>query len=468
MILKQIKLTNFRNYSKKIFDFESGVNLIVGDNAVGKTNLLEAIYLLASGGSFRVKSVEREMINYGEEIARVSATISVQSSKFKVQSNELLDKQSQVQNSKLSTEDNYIDSGLHRNDKDGSLEIVLTTGEVGGEKAGKKKYLVDGVAKRGFDFLGNFRAVCFGPEDLELVTDSPSLRRKYLDSVLVQVDREYARCLLAYEKGIRARNKLLETIREERYQREQKYQMYQRENNDDEGAKRRLYFWDQLVIKNGGVLTKKREEYIEFLNGNSLRRPLAETPMSHRGQGRRLGETNGNAFSVDNSQFCIEYDKSLISEERLKQYEREEVASATTLVGPHRDDFAIKIKNSQPKTGRPLVENNKKIGEDNCIDSRFRGNDSGRDLSVYGSRGEQRLAILWLKLGELAYIEKETGDRPVLLLDDIFSELDEGHRELVLELVGKQQTIITTADVGVIGKLEMVGKVGELNKIDIQ
>jgi len=112
--------------------------------------------------------------------------------------------------------------------------------------------------------------------------------------------------------------------------------------------------------------------------------------------------------------YCVEYDKSVISESRLEQYRDEEVAAKATLVGPHRDDFLV-TKNAL-------------------------------DLSKYGSRGEQRLAILWLKLAELAYIEKETGERSLLILDDIFSELDVEHRTLILDLLGKQQTVVSSAE----------------------
>ena len=209
MIIKSISLQNFRNYAQKELALTAGTTLIVGPNASGKTNLLEAIYLLATGKSFRA-GLENEMIGYGSEISRI---------KGQVKSEEAND-----------------------------LEIVLTRGEVGGEKVARKKYLVNGVAKRALDFVGNLRAVYFRPEDLELVTDSPSLRRKYLDAVLIQVDREYLRCLMSYEKGLRQRNKLLERIR-------------------DEGAPRsQLVFWDQLLIKNGEYLTAKREEYIGFAN----------------------------------------------------------------------------------------------------------------------------------------------------------------------------------------------------------
>jgi len=267
------------------------------------------------------------------------------------------------------------------------LEILLTFGEVRGEKAGKKKYLVNGVAKRAVDFVGNLRAVYFGPEDLQLITDSPSLRRKYLDMVLSQVDREYARASLSYEKGLRSRNKLLEEMKE-----------------TGKVDRRRLYFWDQLLIKNGNIISEGRRDFIDFLNSDREIKDIGE-----------IGD------------FRVEYDMTVISEERLVKYKDEEVAAGTTLVGPHRDDLKFRIKGEGAKEG-----------------------EVGRDLSIFGSRGEQRLAILWLKLGELAFIKQRTATLPVLLLDDIFSELDVEHRKLVFDLIGGSQTIITTADVGAV------------------
>lgn len=346
MLLKGISLQNFRSYKKQKFEFSGKTMVVVGPNGAGKTNLLEAIYLLATGKSFRAE-LEEEMIAYGEEIARVTGEVGVEGSGGKM-------------------------------DQDGvALEVVLTRGEVGGEKVDRKKFLVNGVAKRMMDFVGVFRAVLFGPWDLDLITDSPSLRRRYLDSVLVQRDREYRRALLSYEKGLRQRNRLLERIR-------------------DEGAPRsQLLFWDKLLIKNGDYLTRKREEFLSFLG---LYRPFVGW------------ETN----------FIPEYERSTISETRIAQYAEEEVAAGVTLVGPHRDDVEFYIEPSSAGVQR-------------------------RDLSKFGSRGEQRLAVLWLKLGELEFLA-ESGPRPVLLLDDILSELDNQHREIVTSILDKQQTIITTAD----------------------
>jgi len=346
MILTTLTLQNFRSYSKKTFVFPPETTLIVGPNTAGKTNILEAIMLLATGKSFRA-DMDREAIRWGEELSRMNAKCQMINDKCE-------------------------------------LELVLTSGEVQGQQVPMKKYLVNDVPRRQIDFVGNLRAVLFWPEHLELVTDSPSLRRRYLDSVLVQVDREYRRSLLSYERGLRQRNRLLDLI------------------NEGKAGRSQLLFWDQLLIKAGGYITDKRGEYIHFVN---------QYPMT-------------------NIQYQIEYDKSVISQARLEQYKDEEVAAKATLVGPHRDDFII---------------NKQRTGNDGqkAINSK---QEEFVELSKYGSRGEQRLAVLWLKLAELSYIEKEAGDRPVLLLDDIFSELDDEHRELVVDLIGKQQTILTSAD----------------------
>jgi DNA replication and repair protein RecF len=339
VIINSLQLQNFRNYPKKGFEFTSGTTLLVGPNASSKTNLLEAIYLLATGKSFRA-GVEREMISYGKELARVQGEIKGEES---------------IQ----------------------TLEIVLTPGQLGGERVAKKKFSINKVGKRLMDFVGQLRCVLFGPEDLEIIVNSPSTRRDYLDRVLEQVDREYRRASLSYQKGLRQRNKLLEQIREE-------------------GKPRSiLFFWDKLLIENGEVITRKREEFLEFIN---------QQP---------------DYFE----ELKIQYDQSVISPQRLEKYADEEVAAGMTLVGPHRDDFDIRIK--EQESGR--------VKE--------------RSLHTFGSRGEQRTAVFCLKLGELEYVAEKTEERPVLLLDDIFSELDHERRKRLLEVIPKQQTIMTTTDI---------------------
>lgn len=320
MEIQKLKLSNFRNQKTKLFIFSSNITVILGPNTSGKTNILEAIYFLSLGKSFRAR-VEEEMINYNSDLLKIKGRIKLDAERV-------------------------------------DLEAVLTRGtiDIGAkrlEKVQRKKLLVNGISKRLIDFAGRFKIVFFGPEDLELVTGTPTLRRRFLDSVLSQVDREYRRALLSYEKGLRQRNKLLSRIREEGLSRSQ------------------LLFWDRLLIKNGDYISTKRTEFIEYANKSS---------------------------SINEMEFKLLYDKSAISEARLEQYSEEEISAATTLVGPHRDDFIFKV-----------------ISDGNKID---------RDLSRFGSRGEQRMGILWLKMVELSFIEAKTNEKPVLLLDDIFSELD--------------------------------------------
>lgn len=325
-MLKRVILQNFRNIKKEDFVFSPKLTFIIAPNATGKTNILESIFMLSTGKSFKARK-EQEVITYEKDIASVMGSVN----------NE-------------------------------ELEIKITTGENGWPK---KKMLVNGVPRRLIDFAGNLKVVLFAPHDLELVTETPTIRRKYLDDVLSQVDREYRRAILSYDKGLRQRNRLLLRIREEGINRSH------------------LLFWNQLLIKNGNYISSQRERFIDFVNSTNFKLTI-------------------------NKKYGLEYDKSAISEGRLEHYKDEEIASATTLVGPHRDDFVFKLKE--------------------------------KELSAYGSRAEQRMGVLWLKLAELTFIKTETDEIPILLLDDILSELDYVHRKLVLNIIENYQTIITAVD----------------------
>lgn len=327
-MLKSIVLQNFRSYEGKEFSFEH-ITLIVGPNTSGKTNLMESLYLLSSGKSFRTEK-DVQMLKFGKEVARVRAIFD-----------------------------------------DTELEVVITNGLVNG-KSQYKKFLVNGVSKRRVDFTANFPAVLFSPQDLDIIVDSPSLRRNFLDEVLEQTDRNYRISLISYTKALRQRNALLEKAREEGIRNEKQFE-----------------YWDNVIIENGNYITKKREEFVYFVNSQKK----------------------------DIFDFVLNYDKSIMSKQRLLQYKNEELASGVTLVGPHRDDFSVFMIDSKKTT---------------------------HDVKYFGSRGQQRLTILQLKILELLYVEKLLGKRPVLLLDDIFSELDEAHINLILDEIGKQQTIITT------------------------
>ena len=376
-MVKKLKLVNFRNFKAKTLDFSDKITVIIGPNASGKTNILESLFLLSTGKSFKAR-IESETIQYSSDIARIIGNTSNESSI----------------------------SNTH-------LEVVQTRGENGWPK---KRLMINGVPKRLIDFAGNFRTVLFGPWDLDIVTESPSLRRRFLDTVLSQVDREYRRSILSYEKGLRQRNRVLWTMRE---------------YPTGSSGRDKLLFWNQLLIKNGDYISGKRGEFIAFVNNTNS-----------------LINTNKYKYPINTNNYQLEYNRSAISEGRLEQYKEEEISAATTLVGPHRDDFAFKVKEQESK----------RVKE--------------RKLATYGSRGEQRMGILWLKMAELDYIEKcstldstsltirrSADSRPTLLLDDIFSELDHEHREVVMQISKKQQTIITTANPHFVSNLKKVERI---------
>ncbi len=382
MRLVKIELKQFRSYVRTTYAFGQLTTVLLGKNAVGKTNVLEAIYLLATGESFRAEKIE-EMVRWGEEVALIVGEITNNQITFT--------KQTSNSNDQISNQTQESDAT--------QLQVTLTRGEVQGKRAQKRLFKVNGVGRRRADFSGILRAVVFRPEDLVLISGSPSKRRGFLDGVLMQADKEYTRSHVSYEKGLRRRNKLLDLIK------------------DGETDRRALWFWDELLVRTGEVITQKRRDLVNTIN----------------------------ATNFWDKGLQIVYEASVISPARLKQYEREEIAAGYTLVGPHRDDF--KIVAEKPKSPlSPRIGRASKIPGFSKDTAGTHYLKEGKDLYLYGSRGEQRMAVLWLKMHELEYIEQQTGERPLLLLDDIFSELDEEHDRMVMELLGKQQTIITTTE----------------------
>src|SRR3990167_5202424 len=341
MFLKRINLTNFRNYASLELDFDNRPTVLIGDNGAGKSNILEAVYLLSTTKSLRVEK-EEELILDEEEFGRVE--------------------------------------GFFRPEDDQPLagdetELMVLINRPNSEISFKKKVMVNGIARRTLDFIGNLPAVIFYPTDINMVTGSPSLRRWHLDLSLAQIDTEYKKCLTLYGDFLTARNKVLKRIREGLAKLDE------------------LDYWTDELIKNGEIVSKKRKEFFEFING--LVTPLGE--------------------------FKFEYSQSLISLEKLKETNGREVAAAQTLIGPHRDDFKITLDE--------------------------------RNMSSYGSREEKRTATLAFKLAQLEYMAahpasggKNLGKRPILLLDDVFSELDGSHRAHVVDIVSKQQTVIATVE----------------------
>ena len=355
MYLKSLTLLDFRSYKNREFGFSKGLNVIWGENAVGKTNLLEAIYLLSLGGSFRARKID-EMVRFGNEWGRLTG---------------------------------MVEDG----DGEKKLEIMITKGEVNGKRVAKRKYVVDEASKRRKDYVGNLPVVLFRPEDMEILSGSPDGRRNFLDQVLFQIDTEYVVSFGTYNQALRRRNKILDAVRE------------------GVANKYSLTFWNGLLVKHGQVLTEKRSELVGFINHLWSRSDLF-------------------------NDLSIEYDKSVISEKRLEQYKNEELAAGYTLVGPHKDDLSVEIKMKQN-------------GEDV----------KKRDIGKYGSRGEQRMAVLAMKMGEIYYLEESMAEKPILLLDDIFSELDKDHEEEVLRVMEGRQVMVTTADENDLRLFEKVKKI---------
>lgn len=339
MILKQIHLYHFRNFEKTVFNFNPFFTLIIGENAKGKTNLLEGIYFLVNGVGFREER-EAELVLLGKDKGWVEG-VSGQEANF-------------------------------------HFRIVLEKKEMGVEK----KFYLDKAKKNQFHYKSNLpKVVLFSPEQMEIITDSPASRRNYFDKFISQYDFTYKNHLINYDNALRKRNKILE--KEER----------------EEKLKEELKFWDEYLINQAKYLTKKREDYINFLNKH-----------------RQLNE----------KKFLIKYLKNELNQQRLKEVFEEERRFKKTLIGPQRDDFQI-----------------------------FLGENFEKNIHIYGSRSEQRLALFWLKINEINYWEEATTSKPIILLDDIFSELDFHHKKLVLDLVKKYQTIATTTEIEVLDLIEV-------------
>lgn len=331
MTLTSLSLQNFRSYQRAQFQFSPQTTIIIGPNTAGKSNLMESLFLLSTGKSFRAEK-DVQMIRIGTQLARVSGQVT-------------------------DTDDSE------------RLEVVISSlPSATSTRPFSKKFLRNGLSKRRVDFAGLLPALLFVPSDLDIITSSPSHRRGFLDDVLDLIYRDYRLAMTSYLKALRQRNALLEVVKETGVR------------NDQQFA-----YWDDLLIKNGSYITEKREEFVAYCNRHEK----------------------------DLIQFSLIYDHSKISRERLEKYRSAETASGVTLVGPHRDDIVVELEEDQ-------------------------------DIRHFGSRGQQRLVVLQLKLLQLSFVQEKIGQRPLLLLDDIFSELDNEHIADVLDVINKQQTILTT------------------------
>jgi DNA replication and repair protein RecF len=345
--LQTLRLTDLRSYSSLEVDFGPGAHLIWGPNAAGKTSLLEAMVVLARGGSHRT-TTDAELIRWGADVTRIE--------------------------------------GRAGSDE---VEVALVRpGSAAAATGARKRIRVNGVARRAAALAERLRVVLFAPEDMLLVAGSPSLRRATVDQLASTLVPGYAAELATYGRALQQRNGLLRAIREETAAREE------------------LRYWDRPFLDAGGAVVAGRHALLD-----RLALPLA---AAHREIAPEEGEAGALELeSVTNAPpFPGEAPRDAL-ERRLAETAEKEIWNGTTLIGPHRDDVAFVM--------------------------------SGRDLSAFASRGQQRTAILALKLAELDLVREHDGRPPLLLLDDVFSELDPARRaHLVRRIADLPQAFVTT------------------------
>ncbi len=335
-MLTHLDLTNFRSYRNFKLEIEQPLVVIMGPNAVGKTNLLESIYVASTTHSFRAK--DSEIIHFGEDFYRVVASFE-----------------------NIEQEIRFVTNGdSHR-----------------------KNALLSGVKKPLSSAVGINPVTIFEPNDMNLLTGPPSVRRKYLDSVLAQIDKKYLSSLSAYRKILKQRNSLLHQSRQKGIR-----------SLDDQ-----LFIWDLQLVEPATYIIKSRQEFIGMI--------------------AKLMRHYYHEISGKKDDLKISYESTAMSNKskllhQIRDSQQKDLHAGFTTIGPHRDDFSVIFK--------------------------------GNNITQIASRGELRTIVLALKLAELDFIESKLAKRPILLLDDVFSELDGKRREYLVSSISGQQTIITTTD----------------------
>ena len=349
MIIKSLELQNFRNYEDLKIDFSSGTNILYGLNAQGKTNILEAIYLSATTKSHK-NSKDKEIIKFEKEESHIKTIIS-------------------------------------KDEVEEKIDMHLRKSKSKGIAINNKKI------KKASELLGLLNVVLFSPEDLGIIKNGPSERRRFIDMELCQLDNFYLYNLNNYNKIVNQRNKLLKDFY----------------LNPD--LKETLSIWDSQLVSYGSKIIERRRNFIVQLN------TIIEEIHS---------KLTGNVEKLN-----IKYEPD-VSEEKyekeLKTNQLRDIKLKQTTVGPHRDDFSFIINDN--------------------------------DVRKYGSQGQQRTAALSLKLAEIELVKKTIKDTPVLLLDDVLSELDSNRQNYLLNNIRDIQTIITCT-----GLDEFINNRFEINKI---
>ncbi|MBQ0035885.1 MAG: DNA replication/repair protein RecF [Firmicutes bacterium] len=332
MYIKSVQLDGYRNYKNATVYFDKGTNVLYGDNAQGKTNVLESIFMCATTKSHK-GTRDKEVIGFNENEAHITMYLDKNSDEYK------------------------IDMLLR---KDKSKVVAINGSKI----------------KKATELLGVLNVVLFSPEDLGIIKDGPSERRRFIDMELCQLDGIYLYNLSKYNKIVDQRNKLI------------------KDSYNNKDLLDTLNIWDQQLISYGIPIIEKRKKFIEDLN-----EIIGEVHSKLTNGKEKLIISYEPDVNVDN--FEKELAKSRDKDIRYKQ----------TGVGPHRDDFSFVVNDI--------------------------------DIRKFGSQGQQRTAALSLKLSEIEIVKKITGHIPVLLLDDVLSELDSNRQNYLLNTIGDIQTIIT-------------------------
>lgn len=360
MKITKIYTVNFRNYAGCTLKVDSMINVFYGQNAQGKTNILEAIFYGAFGLSHRSSS-EEELLRLGTD----SMAVGVDYTSF---------------------------TGEH------SVKIK----KLRQQERWKKEILLDGAKARPKEHYGALNAVMFSPEDLQLVKGEPALRRRFFDMQISQTDPVYYDLLVKYNRVLQQRNRLLKELR------------------DDGGSAAVLQPWDGEFIRLAAAITRRRLAALGRLK--AIAAEIYASITSHR---ERLDL--GYELKANNGQLLYPETEDAADEDfyrsRLAERQRVDILRGNTGIGPHRDDLRLLL--------------------------------DGLSLRSFGSQGQQRSGALALKLSQLEYVRRELGEFPVLLLDDVMSELDGSRRAQLLGFIdGRVQTFITVNDRELIPELD--------------
>ena len=355
MYIKTLKLKNYRNYEEIEVNFDPNINIIYGNNAVGKTNLLESIYMCSTSKSHK-NTKENDIINFNKNESHIKLIFCRGEKNVGV--------------STASPKNEIIDIQLNKDSKKG---------------VAKNGIKVDKLS----EFLGFFNVIMFAPEDLNIIKDGPTVRRKFLDIELSQTDKIYVNTIQSYNKILNQRNALLKDI-------------YKTTGNNRQDLIEMLDTYDEQLVNYGLEVIKKRNENI-----NELAKKIYDIHLLISDNKEKLivGYENDILSSQAKDNLCEIYLK------KLKETRDLDIKNQYTMIGPHRDDISFKVED--------------------------------KDIRKFGSQGQKKTTAISLKLSELEMLKEKINDTPVLLLDDVFSELDETRQKLLVSNLQGIQTIIT-------------------------